>query len=89
MIRITKHLDFYWPTTDDWYPCWPRQTVRVQVSEIDAMVRVSFWGADDFGLERDVPNPTPEMVEQQINWAKLLPNPVTQQWLRDHGFVNA
>lgn len=54
-----------------------------------AIVRVSVWGADDFGLERDTQDPTPEVVRQQIQWAKTLPNPLTQAWLRERGFINA
>lgn len=89
-MKITQHLELDWPTTDDWFPCFPRSTVRVRVSTLrDGCVRVSFWGADDFGLERDIPNATPQIIADQITWVRQLPNPVTQKWLRAQGFVNA
>lgn len=86
--RLTVvHLERYWPTTDDWYPCFPRNTVLVRVTSLrDGMVRCSVWGADDFGLERDLPE---QDLAKQVNFALNLPNPVTIEWLRGQGFWSA
>ena len=89
--KIVLHLDFYWPTIDDWHPNWERDTVRVRVTTLlDGTLRISVWGADDDGMERDTPSPSHEEVQRQIRWAKTqLPNPLTKRWLTEQGFVRA
>jgi hypothetical protein len=89
--KLECHLDIYWPTNDDWCPNYERDTVRVRVTTLlDGSLRVSVWGADDLGMERDIQNPSHETVQQQIKWVKTqLPNPLSQAWLRAQGFVRA
>lgn len=94
---ITPHRDFFWPTSDDWYQNHARNTVQVRVSsqstDGQGFVRLSVWGADDFGMERDLHGATAAELQQhlatQLHTADHLPNPLTQEWLTQQGFVRA
>lgn len=75
------------PTTDDWYPNWPRGTVKCSLLDLrDKAVRVCVWGADDCGMERDYPH---DEGDAACYLYLNLPNPVTKQWLTEHGFQRA
>lgn len=90
-------LDFYLPTTDDWYPNYVRNTVRVRVTRLprhNQTIRVSVWGADDDGMERDETLPEDrKLCEKRVKeitaFAKSMPNPLTKSWLKANGFVRA
>jgi hypothetical protein len=95
---ITPHRDFFYPTSDDWYPNYPRDTVRVRVHDQTTpgaetvFIRISVWGADDVGMERDHYVPVSEKegkLREVVKLADNLPNPLTKSWLRDQGFVPA
>ena len=54
------------------------------------VLRVCVWGSDDAGMELDsdpVPvKDVPARAAELVRFARSIPNPVTQEWLLDHGF---
>lgn len=102
--KINIHTEFFLPTQDDWYPNHARNTVRIRVHEIFMNSsktkksfwwgRISIWGADDTGMEKDFDLSNNEQDRQEqitliLKEAHSLPNPLNKDWLRGHGFVNA
>lgn len=92
-------MQFYLPTQDDWSPNFIRNTVRVSVYEADAIwdgkpgthARISVWGADDRGMEKDFALKGDKAVRQKqmgeiIKEAQSFPNPLNKDWLLAHGF---
>lgn len=84
----TKRL----PTTDDWHPNGPRNTVECCVYRDDArttvprrgpVFRVTVWGADDTGMEAGFSSEKDAYLMYDS-----LPNPITMEWLRQKGFQN-
>lgn len=93
---IITHEQFYWPTCDEWYPCFDRNTVLIRLSEqtIDnnIFIRLSVWGADDFGMEKDFYSTLKEKnkkIKQLKNFIKTFPNPLSVEWLKQEGFMMA
>jgi hypothetical protein len=98
--RIETPISFYYPTSDDWCPNFPRDTVEFRVHVFyncymstkphDGMIRICVGGQDDFGMERDERLNMSEYetrLEEIRYWLEhKLPNPVTQNWLRTQGF---
>lgn len=97
-MKISTKIDQYYQVSDEWYPNYHNNLVRMRVSfyEYDNsekdMVRISFWGADDFGVEKD------ELVSKKIfykkikeikNWLKVMPNPLNANYLFNQGFIKA
>lgn len=90
---VTMNVSFATYRADQWRfsPSWDPVTAPISV-------RLSFWGSDDFGMELDMGPPGsyyPQMpsafsglrgVEQLI---RSLPYPLTQDWLRQQGFIRA
>lgn len=102
--------EFYLPTQDNWYPNFERNTVRVSVvflapRQIKSLrsalktsdvkeVRISVWGADDFGMERDEILPedkklAAKRLKEIRQFARNMPNPLNQDWLEANKFVRA
>lgn len=53
-----KRFECHISTTDQWYPNYPDDTVRVCVMDCTNIwgqlaIRTSVWGDDDYGMERD------------------------------------
>lgn len=71
-------------TPDDWYPTRGGK-VKLSVLKLSSGTRICVWGGDDFGLEKDQPISMAEAFKE----ADAIPVPITQAWLREHGFVNA
>jgi len=93
---ITPHRDFFYPTIDDWYPNFPRDTVQIRVHDQttgdNVFIRISVWGYDDCGMEKDFYVSLAEKdatLKQVIKLADNLPNPITKAWLKSQGFVRA
>jgi hypothetical protein len=99
---IIKHAEFYLPTQDDWYPNFIRNTVRVRVYEtlsvrhtvLHYSARISVWGSDDLGMEKDfelslVPSCRLKEIQEIVKEANNLPNPLNRDWLSAHGFKYA
>jgi hypothetical protein len=87
---------FMYPTSDDWSPNFPRNCVECKMYEyIDAngetcMFRLHVGGADDTSMEYDVKvtKDDASMVrEALVTFFNDLPNPITKEGLREHGFV--
>jgi len=93
---ITTIRELHWPTSDNWYPNFARNTVLVRLSQTQTgeviFLRLSVWGADDFGMEldrhTDVKGCRVALKELEGILA-AFPNPLTQVWLHDRGFVRA
>ena len=88
-------MDWRSPTGDESYEWAPAFIGPDDEPEVRGMVmqlttgsyRVAFWGADDFGLEKDFPPTT--CFGDVIREALAVPEPVTMEWLLAHGFVGA
>jgi hypothetical protein len=50
------------------------------------MCRVCVWGADDTGMEMDL---SISEWDTALAIYRTLPEPITMQWLRNQGFINA
>lgn len=96
MIEIRRYRELYWPTSDQWYPNFENNTVRVtllaHVSGERPFARLCVWGADDCGMELDKFCRAEEIDNTVAELSKLLeslPNPISKYWLRENGFVPA
>ena len=83
---------FFYPTCDDWSPCFPRQTVQVSLTAYSfGMFRMVVRGADDTSLEKDIrlpPGEMPAKEQELLAWLQnRLPNPLSKAWLREQGFI--
>ncbi len=96
-----KILSFFYPTSDDWYPNFPRNCVEVRLSVShnpdkvgsipNGRILIVVSGADDTSLEKDwfIEEATERLskVEELKIWLKFrLPNPLTKAWLKEQGF---
>lgn len=93
---ITTHRKFFYPTIDDWYPNFPRDTVEITVHDQtkgdEVFIRISVWGYDVCGMEKDFHVSLAEKLatlKQVIKLADNLPNPITKVWLKSQGFMSA
>lgn len=71
------------PTTDQWYPNYPEDLVKVTVVEYSkggAMVNV--WGDDDFGMQILV-----DTRMQALDIFNALPKVITIEDLQLRGFI--
>lgn len=99
--RIECPIRFLYPTSDDWHPNFPRNTVEVRVylyynilwvhkRETNGMIRICIGGADDSTMERDEylnESDYEGRLAEIRKWCEhMLPNPLTQAWLRTQGF---
>lgn len=88
-------------TTDDWYPNYPGDLVRVfLLNQYNSpnrkwdFVRIAVWGDDDFGLEMDFCGATQEENDAKFKeWKEeiydKIPDVVTAEYFRKLGFYNA
>lgn len=99
-FRLRHHYTRNVPTPDDWYPpvidasgAWfARGTVFLEKRHPGGWVRVSFWGDDDFGIEKDMFFDTlDEALTCYHNHVKWLSSLAIASWkdLLKLGFVNA
>jgi len=97
-IPVTTLRERHMPTTDDWHPNFPRDTVLVRLIEYMAprkdgqhMLRATVRGMDDTIMEKDVRVPANELAATRAFLIHLvdheLPNPLTRAWLATRGFV--
>jgi hypothetical protein len=83
--RPLKEVVFRIRSTDDWYPCFPNNTVEVSLHKDGAgAYRIAIWGDDDYGMERDFGS-----EEEMRSVAAALPIPITKFWLQQNLFVQA
>lgn len=96
-INSYRRYDKFLPTTDDWYPNYDNDMVKVSViltTEIWGKPSVQFcvWGNDDFGMERpeyfatkkEARQKYKEIVRTINNWSI-----VTKEMLKDLNFKMA
>lgn len=94
--KIDCPIKFFYPTSDDWHPNFPGNTVRISVyvyyTSTDpkhGMIRISVNGADDTLMEKDMHLPEAEYeseLDKIREWIKIIPNPVSMKWLESQGF---
>ncbi len=77
----------YYPATDDWYPNFPNELVKVSMHELPfpsnekEIWRVSVFGADDCGMNKDF-----STREDAYICLKSLPVIISMQDLLERGF---
>lgn len=100
--RIETPIQFFYPVEEDWYPNFPRNTVRISVylyfnvkwvqkkRNTNGMIRIVVSGADDTAMAKDeylnVSQYSNRLPEIQYWCDHSLPNPLTKKWLRENGF---
>jgi hypothetical protein len=82
------------PTTDDWCPNYPNDEVKVRCTlnmEHQGKIwhRVSVWGADDLGMERDFHGTDEKDLAVELYRTVVRNPPVTFAKLKLLNFVNA
>ena len=92
-------LNVFVPVDEDWYPSFTIEyqgiikLVRVTLHECTLFfnppfTRVSIWGADDCGMEKDYP--ATDFEKARADWLMVVQNKnLTRKWLYEQGFVNA
>jgi hypothetical protein len=97
---VTKLLrtiaEKYVAAAEDWYPCFAENTVRVKLTEYVGYDRITFrlsvWGKDDTGMEKDVwCEDRHRDPQRELLWLEYrnMPLPITKGWLKKNGFVPA
>ncbi len=92
-------LNVFVPVNENWYPSFKIDyqgeilLVRVTLHETTLsfdppFTRVSVWGADDCGMEKDYL--ATEFAQAKEDWLKVIQQKnLTRKWLNEQGFVNA
>lgn len=92
-----KRIDKFIKVTDDWYPCYDGNTVKMSmfVTYIPkhkwCFVRIMVWGKDDFGLIMDYEDTNYDnLISKYAEWKKNIFDKITdgvnQQWFYERGF---
>jgi len=106
MVKKAYFEPVRWTTmvkvSDEWYPCFPNQEVRLSVIQLpqfrreDPMtVRICVWGADDFGMEVDYHvasnGDRKAKYRELIRYAEKIKKlePLSVKFFQDAGFHNA
>lgn len=82
------------PVTDDWFPCFSGNQIRVSLSIYNQNGRhyctLTAWGKDDFGLEKEHISNTKEENEAKFHeWEKdfeSIPDFVNKEWFLARGY---
>lgn len=94
---MKTNLFVFVPVEEDWYPSfqikWQGtiQLVRVTLHRYylkssEQSFRVSVWGADDCGMEKDYL--ADELLRAQLDWLKIVQQKkLTKEWLLSEGFI--
>ena len=83
-------------TQEDWYPTIdghlklsvlqaPQLTDPLGKILWTPFIRICIWGGDDFGLEKDYSLDEITFSKAKLE-ADMIPEPITANWLRAHGF---
>lgn len=88
---MDKRITVFLPVLEDWSPSfktgYEEKTllVRVCIMPLTTVVRVSVWGADDLGMEKDY---SPEdYAEALLQFNKVIQKKhPTRDWLKQEGF---
>ncbi|MBQ4523414.1 MAG: hypothetical protein IJA10_10775 [Lachnospiraceae bacterium] len=95
-----KRIDKFVKVTDDWYPCYDENTIKVSmfltyVPENNwCFVRIMAWGNDDFGLEMDYEDTDyNNLLSKYDEWKENIfdkaEDGISKEWFREQGFYNA
>ena len=84
----------YITVTDNWYPCYEGNKVRVELSLTPFLnkyyVSLVAWGADDTAYTKDFEYATEAEAKWQYNEListyNIIPNGINKDWFIDHGF---
>lgn len=87
-------FEFFLKTEDDWCGTFEGGYVRVLISnEINPahdIIRISFWGTDDFGMTADSGKKDPSMALidmcEAMAIVQALPKPIAIKTLEEFGF---
>ena len=85
----------YITVTDDWYPCYKGNKVRLRLSLISFLdtyyVRLAAWGADDTAYVRDFEYTDKvqanQRYEELIYVYNTIPDGIDKDWFIDRGFT--
>lgn len=83
--QSTERYFCYIPSPDSWYPNYEDGTVRVGFDSKNNYFKVSVWGADDFGLEKEFTTRL-EAIELYRKLSKC--SIITIKQLKELGFIN-
>lgn len=79
--------------TDDWFPCYPDNQVRLTIGIYNFgryYVKLTAWGMDDTGVE--ICADATDMDDSLVKYNELkkiydsIPDGVDKYWFIDHGF---
>ncbi len=84
----------YITVTDDWYPCYEGNKVRLRLSIMEFLgewhVRLAAWGADDTAYVKDFDTTNREKAKEKYQEFEhaynLIPNNIDKDWFIDRGF---
>ena len=84
----------YITVTDNWYPCYEGNKVRVELSLTlffnKYYVSLSAWGADDTAYTKDFEYTTETEAKwkynELISTYNIIPDRINKDWFIDHGF---
>ena len=85
----------YITVTDDWYPCYEGNKVRLRLSLTSFLdkhyVKLAAWGADDTAYEKEFTfdniAQAKQMYHQLTPIYELLPDGIDKYWFIDRGFT--
>ena len=84
----------YITVTDDWYPCYEGNRVRLRLSFGEFLgewhVRLAAWGADDTAYVKDFDTANrQEAIDKFLDFESaynLIPDNIDKDWFIDRGF---
>lgn len=89
-IKIQKYVK----VTDDWYPNFKNNTVKVILmnQKYYAFVRICVWGADDYGLEMTFKGISEENEQKFTEWKEnifdKIPEYCNKEYFKKLGLKN-
>jgi hypothetical protein len=89
-VKIKDNPTAFVPTSDDWYPNFKGNLVRVRLhlscgEQAKPFLRVSVWGNDDTGMELDF-DAKDSASATQVFLDVLSQRSLTKAWLKQKGF---
>lgn len=87
---MTKTVRFV-EVTDDWYPCRYKNKIEVILAIIKErnFIRISAWGADDFGMEKDFEYSEENIKKAREFFENIPEKGIDVRWFAKNGFVRA
>lgn len=82
---MKEQYTVYKSTKENWYPTGEKGLQCFASRLSDGTYRVSLWGDDDFGIERD----NFATFDSAKEFLKSIPEPVEREWLYQNGFIHS